>query len=75
MATFRFRWGVFLVAFAMGISLVWLRAGAPEVVVRYPHPLAPSRVFRGEEPGECVAYRARVVPCEGDEPELPSGKN
>jgi len=75
MERFVFRWGAFLLAFAAGITAVWLRAGAPEVVVRYPHPLAPSRVFRAPEDDEetCVTYRARSVACEGGEDMLPVG--
>lgn len=68
---FVFRWQWFVVSFAIGFALVYLWTPPPEVAVRWPHPLAPSRVFEDPHGDSCLRFEAQETQCEGSEEDLP----
>lgn len=53
----------FIVAFGMGLMLVYVTNPRPRVVIKFPTPLNAGKVVYRED-GECYRYSAEEVDCD-----------
>jgi len=61
----------FLVAFCVGMFLVYITVPTPEVIIRYPTPQNSGKLMYKDSADMCYVYDAKKVQCSKDAIETP----
>jgi len=64
---YQFRWGWFLVAFAIGVFYVYLVKPKPLIVYKYPTPYNAGKVIYSDNVGSCYKFKVENVSCPKDQ--------
>lgn len=63
---YQFRWGWFLVSFAVGVLYVYLVKPQPFIVYKYPTPYNAGKVTYSDNVGNCYKFKVETVECPKD---------
>jgi subtilisin family serine protease len=61
MATFQFRLGWFLIAFAAGVLYVYISHPRPTIVYKYPTPYNSGKVVYADAAGNCYKFKVKTL--------------
>ncbi len=56
----------FIIAFFVGITIVYFTTGTPEVIVKYPTPFNAGKITYMDEVGNCYKFEAEKQKCGKD---------
>lgn len=68
-----FKW--FIIAFALGLLIVYITAVPPSVVIKYPTPETSNDVVFKDDVDNCYKFKTTEAKCTKDTPDLPIQKN
>jgi hypothetical protein len=75
MGSFKLNWPIFLISFAISISIVYLISVPPKVVFKYPNPYNVGKVVYQDPSEDCYVYNATQVQCTKDAISNPINKH
>lgn len=56
----------FIIAFAIGMLVVYTTVPKPDVIIKYPTPENAGKIIYKDDAGVCYKYRAEEVDCPSD---------
>ncbi len=57
---------VFIIAFAIGMLVVYTTVPKPDVIIKYPTPENAGKIVYKDDAGVCYRYKAEEVKCPND---------
>lgn len=57
---------VFIIAFAIGMLVVYTTVPKPDVIIKYPTPENAGKIVYKDDAGVCYRYKAEEVECPND---------